>query len=424
MVEVDPDTGVPAHHEPRAPVTIRPISEDELGVFAAVLQAAFNISNSHAVALANRVNGVAPLDRTRAAFVGGDLVGTLGSYPFTLTVPGGSLPMAGTAVVSVHPAFQGQGLMTQLMRSHLNDARTSGNPLAGLWASEGSIYGRYGYGPATGAHKLQMDSTSVRFRSDETGGPVRLVNEHQARDIFPRVYERLCVQRPGMLERTSKWWQWWMFVPAPIDDIPDSTRRFAVHESGDRPDGYVAYRLTAPEPGSADGSVDIIELIATTPESHEALWRHVTQIDGHPNVEYSRLPIDDELRWRITDPRSARLCPTDALWLRILDVERALSGRGYLTPGRLTMHISDPLYQENTGIYVLEVGTGGATCSRSDEGDAEMAMDVDVLGSIYLGGRDIGALVRAGRIRCNPEVERKASRLFEWDRAPWCPDGF
>src|SRR5689334_181445 len=92
--------------------------------------------------------GMAEIDRSLAAFDGDRIVGAAAAYSFSLTVPGGSLPMAGVTGVGVQPTHRRRGILTHLMRRQLDDVRERGEPLAGLWASEGAIYQRFGYGLA------------------------------------------------------------------------------------------------------------------------------------------------------------------------------------------------------------------------------------------------------------------------------------
>lgn len=408
---------------PDTNLRIRPIVEDELAAFVLVLEVAFGISREEARWYTDRLAAVAPLVRTRGAFSGSDLIGTLGCYPFDLTVPGGTLPMAGTALVSVRPTYRRQGVMRALMHSHLDDARAHGEPLAGLWTGDGSLYESYGYGPATGAYFLELDSRIVRFRSGDAKLSVRLLGHDEVENELPAVYDRVRMHRPGMLERTGPWWQFGLLADTQDEGNRGVLFRFAVHETGGSVDGYVAYRQKPKEADPSEGIIEIVEMMATTPASHAALWRYVTQVEGYPNVEYGHQPVDDELRWLLVDPLHARSSLRTALWLRILDVESALAGRAYDTTGALRVQVTDPLYEENSGTYLLEVDRDGASCRRADT-DADISMDISVLSSIYLGGRDVGSLARAGRIRSTAEVAQKADRFFKWDRAPWSPEAF
>ena len=93
---------------------------------------------------AERMSALMPPERVFAAFDGDEIVGGAGAYPLELTVPGARLPCAGVTVVGVLPSHRRQGLMTRLMRAQHREIREREEPLAGLWASEATIYGRYG----------------------------------------------------------------------------------------------------------------------------------------------------------------------------------------------------------------------------------------------------------------------------------------
>ena len=54
-------------------------------------------------------------------------------------------------------------LLRSMMLRHLEMAIERGEPIAGLWASESAIYGRFGFGQAVDAHEISIDArlTSV-----------------------------------------------------------------------------------------------------------------------------------------------------------------------------------------------------------------------------------------------------------------------
>jgi predicted acetyltransferase len=96
-------------------------------------------------------------ERSLAVLDGDRIVGTTGAFSLEVTVPGGRLPMAGVTEVGVAPTHRRRGLLTMMMRRQLDAVRDLGEPLAGLWASEGAIYQRYGYGMATYACELEIE---------------------------------------------------------------------------------------------------------------------------------------------------------------------------------------------------------------------------------------------------------------------------
>ncbi len=307
-------------------LTIRPIADEEVDFFRRRLSRGFG---GDAVEDEDSTNfrRIVELPRTVAAFDGSDLVGTCAAFTLEVSVPGGALPMGGTTMVTVQPTHRRRGVMRAMMREHLEEVRGRGEPLAGLWASEGSIYARFGFGPAAEAFDATFDGRSVRFSGDGPAGTVRLVEPEQASTILPSIYERARTVRPGMLSRSESWWKARHFNDAKHRRGDRSARRSAVYQSGGAPAGYAVYRQKVARDALAEGEVYVVELIAATREAHAGLWRFLSSIDLFPNVRYVHLPVDDELPWRLTDARRLERSLWDTLWLRLIDIPEALSRR-------------------------------------------------------------------------------------------------
>ena len=87
-------------------------------------------------------------ERTHVA-TDGQIVGTGGVLTRDLTVPGAVVPAAHVTAVAVAATHRRRGLLTRIMTTQLEAVRKRGDePIAVLWASEGAIYGRFGYGLA------------------------------------------------------------------------------------------------------------------------------------------------------------------------------------------------------------------------------------------------------------------------------------
>ena len=71
-------------------------------------------------------------------------------------MPGGSLPCAGVTAVGVQPTHRRRGVLRSMMDAQLRDVHERGEPIAALWASEETIYGRFGYGLASWAGELKV----------------------------------------------------------------------------------------------------------------------------------------------------------------------------------------------------------------------------------------------------------------------------
>ncbi len=90
------------------------------------------------------------------------VAGAVSAFSLRLTVPGGEVGAAGVTGVGVRPDHRRRGVLRALIRRQLSDVRERGEPVAILWASESSIYGRFGYGLAAmdGAIEVPTERTS------------------------------------------------------------------------------------------------------------------------------------------------------------------------------------------------------------------------------------------------------------------------
>ncbi len=403
-------------------LTVRPVVESEFETFRAKIVRGFG-GDPHAQDDPVSLRKIIELERTVAAFDGDEMVGTCGAFTFDVTVPGGTLPMGGTTIITVQPTHRRRGVLRAMMTAHFDEIRGRGEPLAGLWASESAIYGRFGFGQAADLYHVKLDAATIEFRGDPPAGEVRLVEPAEARAKMEAVYERVRPTRPGMYSRSEAWWTGRMMYDPEHRRDGRSSKRFAVYTGPAGVEGYAIYRQKEKWDEFPEGEIQVVEVMAATTDAHEALWRYLTRIDLFPKVEYWNLPVDDELPWRVVDARRVRRYLWDALWIRLIDIPRALVGRSYRAEGRIVLGVRDPFLPDNDGRYLLEVGPGGAKCSRTND-DADLELDVNVLGALYLGGQSISPLARAGWVRGNPKSLTAADALFAWDPQPWCPEIF
>jgi predicted acetyltransferase len=134
--------------------------------------------------------------------------------------------------------------------------------------------------------------------------------------------------------------------------------------------------------------------------------------------------LDDPLRHLLADPRALHARPADALWVRLVDVGRALAARRYPAPVNLVLEVRDPFCPWNDGRWSLVGHPAGAFCSRTDA-DPDLVLDVEALGAAYLGGTSLATLQAAGRVtEVSPGAVTQAATAFRWPVTPWCPDEF
>jgi predicted acetyltransferase len=365
-----------------------------------------------------------PFDRMHAVLDDGTIVAGAGVFPIELTVPGGPVRCAGVTVVGVLPSHRRRGLLTRMMRAQLEDARERAEPIAALWASEETIYGRYGYGLASLETNLKVPREWSGLRHDlpERKGRIRLVEHDEAVRVFPRIYERVRRESVGFLSRTREWWE-----QKPLQDRPD--RRFgagplnrALLERDGRPAGYVLYRMVQEStPGEWKRNVRVNEAIGLDGDATRDVWRFLLEIDWTSEIHAQLLPVDHPLQLLIARINKLRLEIGDALWVRPLDVGAALAARTYASDGRASFDVtSDPQFPDNVGTWTVEGGAVGRGRGRPD-----VRLDVQALGSAYLGGFTFTQLARAGRAE---EASRgglaRADAVFRTDAAPWCPEIF
>lgn len=403
---------------------IRPISGAEAELFRARLARAFGWDEEAEEGGTERFLELFDLERTVAVFEDDDMIGTGAAFSLELTVPGRqTVPMGGTTVITVQPTHRRQGILREIMEYHLDEVGSRGEPIAGLWASESGIYGRFGYGPATFRHEVELDTGVVTLR-ESSPGRVTLVEADKAEPILRSVFERVQSEVPGMFVRTPAWWANRRMRDEPSDRGGKSARRYAVYEQGGSVDGYATYRQKGEwRDFVAQGEIEVNELIAATPEAHRALWGYLTNIDLFTKLQWWNVPVDDPLPFEITDPRRVRRRLSDAMWVRIMDVPRALQARSYEYDASLTLELDDGFRPDLSGSYRLDVSSGEANCEKID-GKGDLLLDIDVLGHLYLGGGNAIAMARAGRIEGSSESVSLLHRLFRCDRAPWCPEVF
>jgi predicted acetyltransferase len=359
-----------------------------------------------------------PIERMHAAREGGQIVGGAGAFPFELTVPGGTVPTAGVTVVGTYPTHRRRGVLRSLMKTQLDDVHARGEPLALLWASEETIYGRFGYGMASLVGEISLPRGYARYaRPLEAEGVHRFVEKDEALALFPRVWEKVRRRIPGMLGRSRTWWELRVLFEQP----GEPPKRLVALERDGRPEGYAIYRHRPKwEHGVSEAELDMLEVVALDGRPTAELWRYLLDIDWYARMTARLLPLDHALFQLLATPRRMQFRVGDALWARLVDVGEALSARTYATDGSVVFDVVDAFCPWNKGRWRL--ADGRARRSRSA---AQLRCDVSALGAVYLGGFTFAELVRGGRVE---ELRRgaaaRADAVFGRTRAPWCPEIF
>ncbi|WP_036554402.1 GNAT family N-acetyltransferase [Nocardioides insulae] len=352
-------------------------------------------------------------------------VATFASFDKTINTGAGTLPLHMITDVTVAPTHRRQGLLRRLMTDDLTDAAARGLPLAALTVSEGSIYGRFGFGMATFTRKVEVDTTArFRLRDEEAAraaGTTVLVEPADAWPAITTVYDAFQARTRGSVERPRFYEDTLTGRYNPADGGPDHLLRVAVHlDVSGRPDGYVAYR---PESEEVTGRhrVRIRDLVATGPAPYFALWRYLADIDLIEQAVWHRAPSEDPLPHALVEPFAVKSTLDDLLWVRVLDVPTALEARPWGAEDSLVIAVEDPLGHAE-GHWELTT-SGGAKVVRT-EAAPDLRMAADTLGALYLGGVAVGTLAAAGRIRGAAEVVQRFAAMADPGPAPYCITGF
>lgn len=397
---------------------IRRPGEDEFEAFGQTIGLAFSDEVTPAeLELARKT--VNP-ERNLAAYDGRAMVGTTGSYEFRLSVTGGDARCAGVTAVAVIPSHRRRGILTRLMQTQLENVHERGEPLAALWASEGSIYGRFGYGLATRNARIDAERDRARLRGGGRDSRVRLVDTGVALAAMPRIYDRARSVTAGFPSRSRAWWEHHV-----LSDLPEHRRgggalHRAILELDGRPEAYALYRVKGDwAEGFPASTLVVQEEISTSPAATREIWRFLFDIDLVARVRNRSMPPDHPLFLLAPEPARLRFRLGDGIFVRLVDVKDALEARTY-GDGAVTLEVADPFCSWNEGRWTLD----GASVRRARR-SPDLSLDVRSLGSAYLGGFSFGELVRAGQVEEHRRgAAARADTLFRTDRAPWCPGFF
>jgi len=337
-------------------------------------------------------------DRFRIAYdtTARRLVGVSGTWEMEITLPGNALaPMAGTTWVAVAPTHRRQGILTRMMAALHADIATRGEPLAGLGASEGPIYGRFGYAVAALRRSIVIDRRMVSF---------------DARYAAPRRSVTLVAgDDPGLIEMIGPRWD--RYRRTRVGELARTDDRHRVLAAGRgkqafyaiHDDGFACWKVT-PDWSEAPPKHElrILDLAASTVAARDALWSTILSIDLVGPIVSGLGPIDDPLAYLVSNPRAVSTRGiTDMLWLHVLDVPAVF--------GRRTYGVDDDM--------VIDVGgtrwsIGASGCSRSRR-RADIVIEPNLLGALVLGGVSPQVLHAGHRLEArSTEALQRANVLF------------
>lgn len=400
---------------------MRVLTEDEIPDLAPLAARAF-LADGVAEEIAERHRLMVEPERTLGVFDGDRLVGTGTIGTRALRVPERAwAPLAAVTFVCVATDHRRRGILTGIMRAQLHGLHEGGaEPIAGLWASESQIYGRFGYGVAT-EYVRHYAAAKSPFRPGVDLGPdrVREVSEEEAAPSMRTLYDEYAANRPGALNREDRHWRHFL-LDQPGRRNGASTHRYALH-----PEGYLVYRVR-PKWGERgpEGGAEVVELVATTPRAHASLLRHLLDVDLVGEVEHWGA-VDEPLPLLAENSRGVLRKLGDGLHLRLVDLDRALPLRTYSAPVDVVVEVADAFCPWNAGRWRLVVDGEGAMEVTRAGGAADLATSSTELAAAFLGGCRLTALAAAGRVvERTPGAVAALSAAFLAERDPACLEVF
>jgi predicted acetyltransferase len=329
-------------------------------------------------------------------------VATVSSWIAPLTVPGESTVDAwAISAVTVAPTHRRRGIARNLLESELRTANSLGVPLAILTVSEATIYSRFGFAPAVMAADWRIDTRRASWTGPTPHGRVQFLTVHELLEQGPGLLERVRLSSPGQIE---PWPLLWKRLLGLTGDAAESKKLRAVRydDAAGTPRGFAVYRLTE-KPDLFGYALDVVFLASETEDAYAGLWRFALEQDLVSEVTANLRSVEEAFRWQVSDFRAAtKTTQRDHLWTRVLDVKKTLEARRYSAHGRIAIEVADRLgYAE--GRYLLEIADDGSATVADLVGDvpedaASIALGVNELGALYLGGVSAVTLSRAGRI--------------------------
>jgi predicted acetyltransferase len=402
---------------------VRHVTREELPRYVTALATGF-IERHDSDRVAEDVASIWNLDRVWGAFEGDAVVGTFRSFATELTVPGcARLPASGMAAVTVMPDHRRQGILRRMVDAEHAEARERGEAIAVLYAASYGIYGRFGYGPGTRLATWTVHSADARFRGEPDGTVQLIPTDEAGRDTIIPIFERWRVSHPGEIARLPYRWDYALGLRRGAWDDHPWKGFLAVHRNAEGGlDGYTRYRAEEyAERGQHWNRIRVDELFGLDPVAHRELWRFLATQDLVGEVKAENRPPSEPVPWLLVDGRAARATDLgDGMWVRLLDVPRALEARTYERAASLVLDVIDDEAPGGRLRLALDATRDGARCTATDR-SPDLTLAVGALSAAYLGGSRLrDAVQMAGAEEHRPGALAEADALFATLDEPTC----
>ena len=390
---------------------IRPPVETDRAAIAFVGALAFNMEATP--------DGVDFDSRHRlCSYAGNELVASAHAVPFGQWLGGQLVPCAGIGGVAVLPEYRGQGAARALVSELLRQERGAGMAVSALYPANAALYRRLGYeyaGLHPGYRAPLADVPAARADVAQMAG--------DDLDLVIDCFARFAAAHNGPVQPVDRA-RWETDVLAHRGEgthqrtvvVPDGQAGVA---------GYVSYFLE----GTGDGGyrVHCKHLVALTAPALASLLGYLRRFENAAREMAWHGPPGGGPVGLALGTNTFALIPTLNRWMgRVLDVPRALEGRGYpVVSGEIVLELRDALFPDNDGPWLVRADGGRVTVAPAARAAPRPArpLPIGLFSALYTGFATTRDLVLQGA--ADPADERLPflSALFSGP-VPWMPDFF
>jgi GNAT superfamily N-acetyltransferase len=352
----------------------------------------------------------------------GTYPGIYGVFPMTLGIPGRDASVrqvscAGLTWVGVHPDHRRKGVLTAMLRHHLEQVHEEeGTHVSALHSSEPAIYGRFGYGLAS----LELEVS--------LGRGATLSSPHLSDAAAEIITQLVTVSDPAVPKRMRECHLNYLGLGSVVgntgyytrichqlpEQLRDKEPRRVLFARRDRVDvGFTMFRRTHKWEHARPAGELFVWALVGDPAAQLALLRRLVDFDLMGTVKVGTVGIDDPLLLWAGGPRAASDVATyDSLWVRLVDLPEALQDRAWSAPCDVVVEVTDPVAPWNSGRWRIRADEAGEATVQKATAESDLSLPPEALGAAYLGGGNLVALQRAGLV-----TERRKGALAELWRA-------
>jgi predicted acetyltransferase len=383
-------------------LSVRPAREADLEQLAEIHACAYPEPGGHehhARCLTH--NAFGGLDLVRVAEKDGNLLGHAVLFRLGIGLGGGVVPIGGIGSLAVAPEARRRGVASELLGAVHREIASDGGALALLYPFQQRFYARYGYAPVSPLVTLEVTSDAVDTFGSPAGDDFSAVRLQGSRVVEARrLYDEIVERTSGRIVRSESRW---------LKLFAREHRHWVgVASKGGTLEGYASFSYEA---RAEEQRLVVHELTAKDPVATRALLSVLgRQRDQVIDIALT-VPYGDALLLAFEDAAGRR--GKEALgtisvgpMVRIVDLPRALSLRGYAADGDLTFSPTDGSASVR---LVVRDGIGQAT---PGSGSPEIKLSSATLASIVSAGIRPAEAKELGLLEASSASVDAANQMF------------